>query len=103
MKNNNEPLVSVIIHSFDRFQYLLNAIRSIENQTYKNYELILINDDSNEKVYYEYNFPEFVKKIDINIKYFSLNSLLENKKSIQDKRKIIIKLLIIFFPISLFE
>ena len=49
MKNNNEPLVSVIIHSFDRFQYLLNAIRSIENQTYKNYELILINDDSNEK------------------------------------------------------
>ena len=65
MKNNNEPLVSVIIHSFDRFQYLLNAIRSIENQTYKNYELILINDDSNEKEYYEYNFPEFVKKIDI--------------------------------------
>jgi len=48
MKNNNEPLVSVIIHSFDRFQYLLNAIRSIENQTYKNYELILINDDAND-------------------------------------------------------
>lgn len=71
MKNNNEPLVSVIIHSFDRFQYLLNAIRSIENQTYKNYELILINDDSNEKEYYEYNFPEFVKKIDIKKKGFS--------------------------------
>jgi hypothetical protein len=70
MKNNNEPLVSVIIHSFDRFQYLLNAIKSIENQTYKNYELILINDDSNEKEYYEYNFPEFVKKIDIKKKEF---------------------------------
>ena len=49
---------------------MLNAIRSIENQTYKNYELILINDDSNEKEYYEYNFPEFVKKIDIKKKDF---------------------------------
>ena len=55
MNNIDGPLVSIIIHSFDRFEYLLNAIESIKNQTYKNYELILINDDSNEKEYYEYN------------------------------------------------
>ena len=65
MENLNEPLVSVIIHSFDRFKYLLNAIKSIENQSYENFELILINDDSNEKEYYEHVFPSFVKKIDI--------------------------------------
>lgn len=65
MNNIDGPLVSIIIHSFDRFEYLLNAIESIKNQTYKNYELILINDDSNEKEYYEYNFPNFIKKIDI--------------------------------------
>ena len=34
----NEPLVSVIIPSFDRFDYLMNAIESINNQTYKNIE-----------------------------------------------------------------
>ena len=56
MNNIDSPLVSIIIHSFDRFEYLLNAIESIKNQTYKNYELILINDDSNEKEYYEYNW-----------------------------------------------
>ena len=65
MNNIDSPLVSIIIHSIDRFEYLLNAIESIKNQTYKNYELILINDDSNEKEYYEYNFPNFIKKIDI--------------------------------------
>ena len=64
MNNIDSPLVSIIIHSFDRFEYLLNAI-VIKNQSYKNYELILINDDSNEKEYYEYNFPNFIKKIDI--------------------------------------
>ena len=54
MKNSDGPLISIIIHSFDRFEYLLNAIESIKNQTYKNYELILINDDSNEKEYWLY-------------------------------------------------
>jgi GT2 family glycosyltransferase len=66
MKNIANPLVSVVIHSFDRFEYLLNAIESIENQTYRNFEIILINDESNQKQYYEHIFPKFVKKIDIN-------------------------------------
>ena len=61
MEKMSQPLVSVVIHSFDRFKYLLNAIKSIENQTYKNYEIILVNDDSNQKEYYEHNFPKFVK------------------------------------------
>ena len=65
MEKMSQPLVSVVIHSFDRFKYLLNAIKSIENQTYKNYEIILVNDDSNQKEYYEHNFPKFVKKLDI--------------------------------------
>lgn len=65
MNNNNEPLVSAIIHSFDRFEYLLNAVSSIENQTYKNLELLLINDESSQEEYYQHSFPSFVKKIDI--------------------------------------
>ena len=50
MDNKNEPLVSVVIHSFDRFEYLLNAINSVKNQTYKNLELLLINDESSKKI-----------------------------------------------------
>ena len=65
MENKNEPLVSVVIHSFDRFEYLLNAINSVENQTYKNLELLLINDESSQEDYYQHSFPSFVKKIDI--------------------------------------
>ena len=57
MEEVRTPLVSVVIHSFDRFNYLMNAIDSVKNQSYKNFELILINDDSNEKEYYEYKFP----------------------------------------------
>ena len=65
MEEVKTPLVSVVINSFDRFNYLMNAIDSVKNQSYKNFELILINDDSNEKEYYEYKFPDFIKKIDV--------------------------------------
>ena len=34
------PLVSVIIPSYNRFKYLLNAINSVKSQTYKNIEII---------------------------------------------------------------
>lgn len=49
-----EPLVSVIIPSYNRFEYLLNAVNSVKNQTYKNYEIIVVNDESSQKEYYEY-------------------------------------------------
>ena len=61
----SEPKVSVIIHSYNRYEYLVNALKSIENQTYKNFEIILINDDSDQREYYETNFGPKVKKIDI--------------------------------------
>jgi len=48
--------VSVIIPSYNRFKYLLVAIQSIQNQTYKNIEIIVINDASTEREYYEYDW-----------------------------------------------
>jgi glycosyltransferase involved in cell wall biosynthesis len=42
MKNN--PLVSIIIPTYNRHKYLPNAIRSAINQTYKNIEIIVIDD-----------------------------------------------------------
>lgn len=48
--------VSVIIPTYNRFKYLLNAINSVKSQTYKNIEVIVINDGSTQKEYYEYDF-----------------------------------------------
>jgi glycosyltransferase involved in cell wall biosynthesis len=51
-------LVSVIIPTYNRFKYLLNTIQSIKAQTYKNIEIMAVNDCSTEKEYYEYNWEE---------------------------------------------
>lgn len=54
--SKNIPKVSVIIPTFNRFKYLLNALTSIKNQTYKNFEVIIVNDNSTEQEYYNYDF-----------------------------------------------
>lgn len=48
--------VSVVIPTFNRFTFLLNTIKSIKEQTYKHIEIIVVNDGSTEKEYYEYNW-----------------------------------------------
>jgi glycosyltransferase involved in cell wall biosynthesis len=42
--------ISIVIPTFNRFYYLLNTIDSIKNQTYKNIEIIVVNDNSSQKV-----------------------------------------------------
>ena len=46
------PLVSVIIPTYNRFTYLLNAIKSVKEQTYNNIEIIVVNDCSTQPEYY---------------------------------------------------
>lgn len=53
--------VSVIIPTYNRFKYLLNAIESVRNQTYKNIEIIVVNDRSTQQEYYDFNFGDDVK------------------------------------------
>jgi len=48
--------VSVIIPTYNRFNYLLNTIKSVKEQTYKNIEIIVVNDCSTQKEYYEYDW-----------------------------------------------
>lgn len=45
--------VSVIIPTYNRFKYLMNTINSIKKQTYKNIEIIVVNDKSTQKEYYD--------------------------------------------------
>ena len=62
--------VSIIIPTYNRFNYLQNAINSIKNQTYKNIEIIVINDCSTQKEYYDNDWGDI--KI-INLKENSKN------------------------------
>ena len=62
---DNLPKVSVIIPSFNRFEFLLEAINSVQRQDYSNFEIIIINDGSTEKEYYNYIFPDNVSLINL--------------------------------------
>ena len=44
---NKEPLVSVIITYYKKRKYIRKTLKSILDQTYKNFELIFIYDDTN--------------------------------------------------------
>ena len=50
--------VSVIIPTYNRFNFVLNTIKSVKEQTYSNIEIIVVNDCSAEKEYYEYDWNE---------------------------------------------
>jgi glycosyltransferase involved in cell wall biosynthesis len=55
--------VSVVIPTYNRFKYLMNTIKSVKEQTYTNIEIIVVNDCSTEKEYYEYDWKEHNIKI----------------------------------------
>ena len=46
MKENNQPLVSVVIPCYNHEQFVQDSIQSVIDQTYRNIELIIIDDGS---------------------------------------------------------
>ena len=59
----NQPLVSVVIPFYSGTEWLFEAIESVLAQTYKNIEIIVINDGSSE------DFSEVLKKYRNKIRY----------------------------------
>lgn len=45
-KMNNNPLVSVLMTVYNREKYIAEAIESVINSTYQNWELIIVDDQS---------------------------------------------------------
>lgn len=68
MSASYSPYVSVLIITYNRERLLDNAIQSVLDQTYKNYELVIIDDGSTDDT------EKLVKSIktDRNIKYYRL-------------------------------
>ena len=56
--------ISIVLPTFNRFEILKDTIRAIQNQTFKNYELIIINDASTDDTL---NIIEEFKKKDARI------------------------------------
>lgn len=57
-----EPLVSVIIPFYSGFKWLKEALNSVQDQTYKNMEVLVINDGSKE------NIDDIINMYNLNIK-----------------------------------
>ena len=51
MRMTEQPLVSVIIPCYNAEKYVEVSVRSIMNQTYKNLEILIIDDCSNDSTY----------------------------------------------------
>lgn len=54
---NSKPFVSVVIPTLNRYQYLKDVLHDLENQTYKNFEVIVVDqtDDFREDFYKGWN------------------------------------------------
>lgn len=69
-QNQNSPLVSVIMPVYNAEEFLVDSINSILNQTYKNIELIIINDKSTDgslKIITKFlkKYPKIIKLINL--------------------------------------
>lgn len=70
---NKEPLVSVIITYYKKRKYIRKTLKSILDQTYKNFELIFIYDDTNNEDL------QMIKKL---LSKFKKKKLIVNKKNL---------------------
>jgi len=70
---NKEPLVSIVITYYKKKKYIAKTLRSIFDQTYKNFEIIFIYDNSDSEDL------KFIRKL---LSKFKKKKLIVNKKNL---------------------
>ena len=58
MSNSSKPLISIIIPTYNHSRFLGRALQSIYDQTYKNWEIIIVDNHSTDDTF------NIVKKFD---------------------------------------
>ena len=53
---DNKPIISVVIPSYNKMDFLLKSVRSIQNQKFKNIEIIIVNDCSTDNSTRVFNY-----------------------------------------------
>lgn len=66
-----QAMISIIIPLYNREKTIIKTLESIEKQTYKDIEVIIINDGSTDNS--ERAVAEYLKKIESNISYYFFN------------------------------
>ena len=61
----NQPLFSVLIANYNNGKYLMDAIESVRQQTYTNWEIILVDDSSTDNSHELYKELEQDERIHI--------------------------------------
>ncbi|HEY9001044.1 MAG TPA: glycosyltransferase family A protein [Mucilaginibacter sp.] len=69
----DQPLVSVIIPCYNHQQYITQCVESVINQTYKNFELTVIDDGSKD------NSPEILKELQ---KKYGFNLVIQENRGL---------------------
>lgn len=69
MNTKLTPLVSIIIPTFNHAKFISKALNSVKNQTYHNWEAIIIDNNSTDKTY-----KIFDKITDSRIRYLKINN-----------------------------
>ena len=81
MKINYNPLVSIVINCHNSEKYLIECLSSVFSQKYKNWEVILFDNASNDKT------RKIAKSYGSKLNYFYQN----NKVSLGEARNLAIK------------
>jgi teichuronic acid biosynthesis glycosyltransferase TuaG len=69
MNNKNKPLISVIIPSYNSNKFIRETVESVLNQTYKNFEIIVVDDESTDNTV---SILEDLSKKDKRITYYQI-------------------------------
>ena len=65
LNNTNNPLVTVVIQSYNRIKFLEQALKSVFNQTFEDYEVVVINDGSTDGDYSNHDYIDKIHQINL--------------------------------------